>query len=183
MTDTGHYDRRTVVRAIGGSTLAIALAGCTGGPTADDAPSDDGEGDADAGDGGSDDADADTSVPEAVDSYLSGNDARGYDGAAVDATGQESVTIDVGAGEIGLAFAPAAVRVDAGTTVTWEWTGEGGDHNVVAAEESDFDVSPQTELIADAGHTTEETFDEAGNYLYLCEPHVGNGKVGAVIIE
>ncbi|WP_253736996.1 halocyanin domain-containing protein [Halohasta salina] len=190
MTDTSRYDRRTVVRAIGGSTLAVGLAGCAGSePTADDEPTDEStdDGDADADTGGDGDADAggdaDESVPDAVDSYLSDNDARGYDGAAVDATGQDTVTVSVGAGEIGLAFDPAAVRVDAGTTIVWEWTGEGGDHNVVAADESDFDVSPQEELIADAGHTTEETFDEAGNFLYLCEPHVGNGKVGAVIVE
>ena len=176
------------MRAVGGSALAVGLAGCAGsGPTAEDEPTDESTADEDA-DTGSDaggdtDADADQSVPEAVDSYLASNDARGYDGMAVDATGQDTVTISVGAGEIGLAFAPAAVRVDVGTTVIWEWTGEGGDHNVVAAEESDFDVSPQTELIADAGHTTEETFEEAGNYLYLCEPHVGNGKIGAVIVE
>ena len=178
MTDTSGYDRRTLMRALGGSALAVGLAGCAGSePTAEDEPADEGT------NGGDTDADADQSVPEAVDSYLESNDARGYDGTAVDATGQDTVTVSVGAGEIGLAFAPAAVRVASGTTVSWEWTGEGGDHNVVAADESDFDVSPQTGLIADTGHTTEETFEEAGNYLYLCEPHVGNGKVGAVIVD
>ncbi|ESP90042.1 halocyanin 2 [Candidatus Halobonum tyrrellensis G22] len=31
-----------------------------------------------------------------------------------------------------MAFDPAAVAVDAGTTVTWEWTGRGGEQDVVA---------------------------------------------------
>ncbi|WP_425604203.1 hypothetical protein [Halobellus salinisoli] len=35
----------------------------------------------------------------------------------------------------GFAFGPAAVRVDPGTTVVWEWTG-GVEHSVAAVDES-----------------------------------------------
>ncbi|WP_459862429.1 plastocyanin/azurin family copper-binding protein, partial [Haloplanus litoreus] len=51
-----------------------------------------------------------------------------------DATGQDEVTITVGAQGNGGAFAfgPPAVQIDPGTTVVWEWNGEGGQHNVVA---------------------------------------------------
>ncbi|MFB6141705.1 MAG: halocyanin domain-containing protein, partial [Halosimplex sp.] len=54
-----------------------------------------------------------------------------FDGT-VDRTGQDEVTIRVGAeGNNGnFAFSPAAVRVDPGTKVVWKWTGKGGQHNV-----------------------------------------------------
>ena len=61
--------------------------------------------------------------------------ANNFDGSVTDATGQDEVTVDVGAGD-GLAFGPAAVHVDNGATVVWEWTGEGGAHNVVANDET-----------------------------------------------
>jgi len=61
-----------------------------------------------------------------------------YEGEAVDATGEDSPTVDVGAGDAGLAFDPPALRVSTGTTVTWVRTGQGGGHNVVA-EDGAFD--------------------------------------------
>lgn len=186
MTIHDRYDRRTVLRTLGAGAIATSLAGCSGSePTA----SDEEGGDEDADDAESDgtetddEADSDTSVPDAVDTFLTDNNAGGYDETAVDATGEESVSIEVGAGDVGLQFAPPAVRVDTGTTLVWEWTGEGGEHNVLADETSDFDVDPESELIDEAGHTAEATFDEPGNFLYYCEPHLGNGKVGAVIVE
>ncbi|MUW14433.1 halocyanin domain-containing protein, partial [Halorubrum sp. CBA1125] len=85
----------------------------------------------------------------------------------------------VGAGDVGFAFDPAAIRVDAGTTVVWEWTGEGGAHNVVSAEgsNSQFDSGQQVE---EQGHTFEQTFDSAGIELYYCTPHRANGMLGAI---
>jgi len=117
-------------------------------------------------------------VPSAVDSYLSENSANGYDGSVTDMTGQSEVTIEVGAGE-GLAFGPAAVRVDPGTTVVWEWTGNGGGHNV-AVNEGPTTFSSET--VSEAGHTFSQTLDEEGNYLYQCDPHSGLGMHGAVIV-
>src|SRR6056297_3571302 len=70
-----------------------------------------------------------------------------------DATGQSEVTVSVGAQGNGGAFAfdPPAVQVDSGTTIVFEWTGEGGQHNVVAEEGADF----ESELTAEAGFTFE----------------------------
>jgi len=165
MTDTTRFDRRTVVRTIGGTALAVSLAGCAGGDDTADEPEDD-----------------TLEPPAAVDDFLTTNDANGYDGEVADATGEETLTVDVGA-DGGLAFEPVAVAVDAGTTVTFEWTGEGGGHNVLADDESDIDVDVEQERIDEAGHTAEHTFDEAGNYLYICEPHVPQGMVGAIVVE
>ena len=51
-------------------------------------------------------------------------DVENFDGI-VDRRGESPVTITVGAPGNGgdFAFKPAAVRVDPGTTVVWEWTG------------------------------------------------------------
>jgi len=143
---------------LAGTGTAVLLAGCTGG---DD---DDGNGN---GNGGG--------VPGEVDDYLS--DANEYGESLEDMTGEDSVTVEVGAGD-GFAFDPAGIRVDAGTTVTWEWTGEGGQHNVV--NEND---AFESELIDEEGHTFEYTFEETGNSRYFCQPHKQQGMKGAVVVE
>jgi len=53
-------------------------------------------------------------------------------GSVVDERGKDTVTVEVGVEANGGAygFGPAAVHVDNGATVQWEWTGEGGGHNV-----------------------------------------------------
>ncbi|SHH03307.1 halocyanin domain-containing protein [Halobaculum gomorrense] len=101
-----------------------------------------------------------------------------YDGV-VDRTGQSSVTVEVGVEANGgyYGFGPAAVRVDPGTTVTWEWTGQGSTHNVVA-EGGAF----ESELVAEAGHTFEHAFESAGVYRYACTPHKPLGMKGAVVV-
>lgn len=102
-------------------------------------------------------------------------DVENYEGT-VDARGENSVTIAVGAGG-GLQFDPAAVLVDPGTTVTWEWTGEGGGHNV-AAVNGTF----ESEIVEDAGHTFEHTFEDEGISPYVCTPHEALGMKGAIAV-
>jgi halocyanin-like protein len=101
--------------------------------------------------------------------------------STVDETGKDEVTVEVGVDGNGGAFGfgPAAVHVDAGTTVVWEWTGEGGGHNVVSDGDGPLDSgSTQT-----AGGTTYEyTFEEDGIYKYYCAPHEGLGMKGAVVV-
>jgi halocyanin-like protein len=101
-----------------------------------------------------------------------------YDGV-VDRTGAAEVTVRVGveANGGGFGFGPAAVRVDPGTTVVWEWTGKGGSHNVVA-DDGGF----ASELVAEAGHTYSRTVEETGVVRYVCEPHAGVGMKGAVVV-
>jgi len=149
-------DRRTLLAATGGA-VATALAGCIGGG-GPSATSDDWE-------------------------YL--EDGPDYDGwfgdtgnfeGTVDWTGRDSVTIDVGAGDGGLLFAPPAVRVDVGTTITWKWSGAGGRHNVVATDGT-FDSGSAT---ASGDATFEYTPESTGTYRYVCVPHESMGMVGAV---
>ena len=108
------------------------------------------------------------------------DDVSNYDGV-VDMSGQDEVTVDVGAEGNGgnLAFGPAAVRVTPGTTVTWEWTGEGGGHNVVA---EDGTFSSGDEFVSEAGYTYSYTFESDGLYKYVCVPHEALGMKGAVVV-
>jgi len=161
-------ERRTFVRGIGAVTVAGALAGCSGGGNGDGDDEDDTTTNGDV---------ATASVPSDVDSYLNENDARLYDGNAVDRTGQDTVTVSVGAGDQDYAFDPAAVKVSTGTTVEWAWGGNLS-HNVVATDDtfaSDQYTSP--------GVNFSYTFEEAGNYTYYCTPHRTQGMHGAIIVE
>lgn len=102
-----------------------------------------------------------------------------YDGT-VDRSGQETVTVTVGAGEQGILFDPPAIQIDPGTTVVWEWTGEGGNHNVVE-ENGVF----ESELVGETGYTFEYTFTEDNEgeiFRYYCRPHQTLGMVGAVAV-
>jgi halocyanin-like protein len=105
----------------------------------------------------------------------------GVDGGFLDARGQEEVTVQVGAqGNQGnFAFAPAGLWVDPGTTVTWEWTGRGSQHNVRAVEGASFSSG---DPVAAAGTTYQHTFSEAGIVNYQCDPHISLGMKGAVAV-
>jgi len=96
----------------------------------------------------------------------------------VDETGASEVRVAVGSEANGGAFgfAPAVVRVDPGTTVVWEWTGEGGQHNVVAR-----DGAFESDLVGEAGHAFEWAASE-GVFPYACTPHESLGMRGAVVV-
>jgi len=104
-----------------------------------------------------------------------------YDGV-VDMTGQDEVTVEVGTEANGgfYGFGPAAVRISPGTTVVWEWTGEGGGHNVVA---EDGTFSSGQDYVSEAGYTYEYTFESEGTYQYVCVPHETLGMKGAVVVS
>ncbi|WP_254537879.1 halocyanin domain-containing protein [Halomarina litorea] len=97
----------------------------------------------------------------------------------VDKRGESQVVVEVGAQGNGgaVAFAPAAVRVDPGTTVVWEWTGDGGTHNVVAK-----DGSFESEYQNAAGATFEYTPESTGVLRYVCAPHEAMGMKGALLV-
>ncbi|MCD2203920.1 MULTISPECIES: halocyanin domain-containing protein [Halobacterium] len=96
-----------------------------------------------------------------------------------DYTGQDQVTVWVGASGNGgnFAFAPAAIRVDPGTEVVWEWTGKGGTHNVV-----DNAGNFESDIYSQAGKTYSRTFESEGTYKYLCVPHQTFGMKGVVVV-
>lgn len=70
-----------------------------------------------------------------------------------------------------------AVRIDAGTTVNWEW--QGGTHNVISTAEScsDFDSDDPTD---DTDTTFSHSFDNTGLQYYVCEVREGSGMLGVI---
>ena len=118
-----------------------------------------------------------TALAGCADAVLPGSRGDGAGSTAderVDRTGEATVEVVVGA-DGGFSYAPAHVRVDAGTTVTWTWTGQGGGHNVYAVDESFT-----SDLVADAGHTFEHAFEAPGLFRYVCTPHQTRGMRGSV---
>jgi len=76
------------------------------------------------------------------------------------------------------ATAPTTGTANPGTTVVWEWTGQGGGHNV-AAGSGDF----ESETVSEEGHTFEYAFEETGTYEYVCTPHSSVGTKCAVVVR
>jgi len=130
------------------------------------------EGGGDSGGGGDDGGGA----PD-LGGYL--DDVSNFSGVE-DMTGQDEITVDVGVDNGGqpYGFGPAAVHVDIGTTVVWEWTGEGGGHNVVAEDETFNSGSP----VPSEGATFEYTFEEGGIYNYFCSPHKSLQMKGSIVV-
>jgi len=119
-------------------------------------------------------------VAQAYDGWMDG--VSNYEGT-LDYTGREAVTVAVGAGENGVLFDPPAILVDPGTTVTWEWTGEGGQHNVVHQPEGeDGDPAFESELMEEAGATFERTLEEETAFRYYCDPHRAAGMKAVVAV-
>jgi halocyanin-like protein len=121
-----------------------------------------------------------TAAAQAYGGWLS--DTSNYE-ATQDFTGTEAVTVAVGAGENGQQFAPPAILVDPGTTVTWEWTGDGGDHTV-SHEPSAEDADPafESDQMEAAGETFQYTFEAEGTFRYFCEPHRSVGMKGVMAV-
>ena len=102
-------------------------------------------------------------------------DVPNFEGTA-DRTGREQVTVTVGAGG-DLVFEPAAVHVDPGTTVVFEW--DQGFHNVAERGSGERYAS---ETADEPGTTYAVTFESDGVSTYVCEPHVSAGMKGAVAV-
>jgi len=162
--------RRGFLAAAGTATAA----GATATSAAAQNESEGNESDSGGGGGGG------TQVP-VFGSYLS--DANLYtEAGTVDARGQESVSVAVGAGDNSVAFDPATIWVSPGTTIVWEWTGEGGRHNVVA---NDGPAGLDSGSAVDSGSETYEyevTEADAGITSYKCVPHESLGMKGGVAV-
>ncbi|WP_336035979.1 halocyanin domain-containing protein [Halobacterium yunchengense] len=137
----------------------------------------------DGGGGGGGDAET---VPAEYDGWFTGDASGGatdnYDGDTVDRTGEGEVTVEVGADGNGgsFAFAPAAVRVSPGTTVTFEWTSD--THNVLVESQPDGADWGGHEPIENTGFSVSHTFETTGVYTYYCDPHLSVGMKGAVVV-
>ena len=118
---------------------------------------------------------------EAFDGWF--DDVDNYDGTVTDQTGQSELTVTVGAdGNSGTyAYAPPAVRVSSGTTVTFEWASD--THNIVIESQPEGAGWEGHEPIENEGFSMSHTFETAGTYTYYCDPHLSLGMKGAVVVE
>lgn len=91
-------------------------------------------------------------------------------------------------------FDPEEVTVSTGETVTW--TFESASHNVECNPEQADEASlpdgadpfasyegDDRFAVNDEGTTFEHTFDTAGEYTYICVPHVASDMIGTVVVE
>lgn len=95
-----------------------------------------------------------------------------------DLTGESAVDVKA----VDNSFEPRYIRVSPGTEVTF--TNEGRNpHNVVPAEEDQFDTIPTDEL--EPGMSASLTFDEPGTYPYYCSLHgtASRGMTGRIVVE
>lgn len=95
-----------------------------------------------------------------------------------------------------LVFDPPELTVSVGETVIWGFAS--GGHNVCCRPEDATEVAlpdgaepfasygpnepPQGSLVP-RGETFEHTFDVAGEYVYVCIPHVEAGMMGTIHVE
>ncbi|NKE37104.1 halocyanin [Natronococcus sp. JC468] len=114
-----------------------------------------------------------------------------------DETGDEGFDIGMNRN----AFRPETYEASVGETVVWKNT-SGADHTVTALEEQIPDEAAYfasggydgEQAAIDAWHesrggglspreTYEHTFEVAGTYTYICEPHVKAGMIGEIVVE
>ena len=84
----------------------------------------------------------------------------------------EQVTVEMG----DHFYAPAAIIIKKGTTVTWKMVGQ-QEHDVIA-----YDGSFRSLTLGPGGHFS-HTFSTPGRYPYFCAPHYGDGMSGEVTVE
>lgn len=111
------------------------------------------------------------------DGYLS--TTTNFDGDVADARGETRPTVEVGvAGNGGnRAYAPAAIAVDPGTTVVWEWLVDGVAHDVRAK-----DGAFESAEVDQVGERYGVTFEGERVWKYECVPHSERGMRGVVVV-
>ncbi|WP_136716321.1 halocyanin domain-containing protein [Halorientalis salina] len=179
MADNADVSRRRFLQTAAGGTAVAAATGTAAAQEGNETAGNETSGNETAGNetsGGGGGGGGEQAGPPDLGGYL--DDANLYEGEVADETGSDTVTVQVGAGSSGLAFDPPAVHVDNGATVQWEWTGEGGAHNVV----SDDDVFESGDPVDTTGVQFEYTFEEDGIYNYYCMPHEASGMLGSIVV-
>jgi len=109
------------------------------------------------------------------------SDVGNFDGT-VDMTGQSEVTVEVGVDANGgpYGFGPAAVRIDPGTKVVFDWVSD--THNVLPEEQPSGAGWEGHEPIENTGFSYEHTFETEGVYTYYCQPHRALGMKAAIVV-
>ena len=78
----------------------------------------------------------------------------------------------------GLAFTPADLTIEVGTTVRWV-NDAAMFHTITPDGHSEWSRQEMTS----AGQTFEHTFGSEGTFPYYCEPHQAQGMAGTITVE
>lgn len=101
-----------------------------------------------------------------------------------DVRGQREVTVAV-APDGEFSFEPAALRLSAGTEVTWVWQSDG--HNITVGERppaATWQGTPRSpDKVYDEGYSYTHTFTVRGRYEYWCYPHQSPADGGTILVE
>ena len=81
-------------------------------------------------------------------------------------------------------FMPADLTIAVGDIVTFEMTAT---HNAIEVSKETYDDTNVTPLEGgfrvEFGETLDVTFDTAGTFYYVCQPHVKMGMIGTITVE
>ena len=82
---------------------------------------------------------------------------------------------------VGNAFSPSNLTITVGDDVTWINTA--GNHNVNGTQVT-YPANPDYfgNGVAPAPWTLQHTFTIPGTYNYRCDPHVGIGMIGTIVV-
>lgn len=120
----------------------------------------------------------DTTTPEPAGAVTSTVTVGGDEDTTEETTSETTVTT------VGNTFSPSELTISAGDSVTFDL---GASHNVVEVSKETYEAQGKTALeggfSVDFGGNETVTFDEAGTYYYVCEPHAGMGMVGMITVE
>lgn len=194
MTNDTLLTRRRMVQLGGGAAIA-GLAGCTGTQAGDGEPGSeptDTQTEDEHNDGGDDhneggDHDDQESHDDSGGTHEDEGGHNHDEGGLEEPTEAAEVKLQTEDGQHH--FAPHAVWVEPGGTVTW--TNESGHHDAVAYHPDNGDrprrmpenAEPWSiELLSEEGASTSHTFETEGVYDYFCTPHESVGMVGTVIV-
>lgn len=78
----------------------------------------------------------------------------------------------------GTSFNPSTVTISVGQTVRWVWV-SGGAHTVTPDGHSEWSSASLNQ----PGHTFQHTFNNAGEFPYICVPHEAAGMRGKVVVQ
>ncbi len=106
-----------------------------------------------------------------------GDDENGENGDANGGGVTETVIVGPGGDNV---YEPETLQIDPGTTVEFIW--ESDNHNVNPTEQPDDADWEGHEPLEDDGFEFESTFEVEGEYEYVCDPHIGVGMIGEIIV-
>jgi plastocyanin len=84
----------------------------------------------------------------------------------------------------GFTFSPNEVKISTGSSVLFNL---GRSHNAVEVSEENWEAGRSQKLSdgfsVDFGGSEEVNFDEPGIYYYVCQPHIGMGMKGKIVVQ